>query len=155
MLNYLTAEALQRYIGESGSANSLLYYGSKQTKQLKASLSFANNNIEYIYNFSLLHAAGDTLIFTNEIIEEKKQNQSSIIKLEHEIKESGLPKCIKDKKDPTNKLIYNLLKNCRVFQFNDTSSNSNIRNKCYINDNKYLNHDAGNLAACQPGRSLG
>lgn len=32
MLNYMMTGALQRYVGDSGFANSLLYYGSKKRR---------------------------------------------------------------------------------------------------------------------------
>ncbi len=44
-------------------------------------------------------------------------------------------------------MIYRLLRECRVFQFHDTSKSSKIRSKGYINDNRYLHSDGGNLAA--------
>ena len=43
MLNYMMTGALQRYIGDSGFADSLLYYGSKKTSRLIADITFANS----------------------------------------------------------------------------------------------------------------
>jgi predicted ATPase len=43
--------------------------------------------------------------------------------------------------------VYTLLKGCQVFQFHDTSGAAKIRNKVYIEENKHLLKDAGNLAA--------
>jgi len=40
-----------------------------------------------------------------------------------------------------------LLNHCRVFHFHDTSPTSPVRRFCYIDDNKVLASDAGNLAA--------
>jgi len=149
MLNYLTTGALQRYIGESGSANSLLYYGSKQTSRLEAKLVFENETDVDNYKFSLAHAAGDTLIFTEEtIIWHNKTNPKPFtITLDPGIKESGLFKHSKNPNNTTSRIIYNLLRSCQVFQFHDTSSNARLRNKGYIGDNRFLYSDAGNLAA--------
>jgi predicted ATPase len=47
----------------------------------------------------------------------------------------------------TAKVIYKILRSCQVFQFHDTSPNSYIRNKVYVDNNKFLFSDAGNLAA--------
>ena len=38
-----------------------------------------------------------------------------------------------------------LLSGCRAFHFHDTSSQANIRRHHYIEDARYLRHDAGNL----------
>lgn len=40
-----------------------------------------------------------------------------------------------------------LITNCRVFHFHDTSASSRVRQTCYIEDNRFLMPDAGNLAA--------
>ncbi|GAB4420690.1 MAG: hypothetical protein OHK0039_34550 [Bacteroidia bacterium] len=41
-----------------------------------------------------------------------------------------------------------MLKACQVFHFHDTSANARVRGQGYIEDNRYLNSDGGNLAAC-------
>lgn len=145
MLNSLTEDELQNFIGENGTANSLLYYGIKQTKRLETKLIFANKNTEITYKFNLKHAAGDTLIFSEEVINwlQKVNKKPSHIHLSSGRKESDLI----NRKEKECKTILQLLRNCRVFQFHDTSAKSNIRNKGYINDNRFLNSDAGNLAA--------
>lgn len=149
MLNYLTTGALQRFIGESGSADSLLHYGSKVTSRIEASLQFEGDKDIDTYKFCLAHAAGDTLIFTEETIEwiVKGEKKPFTITLDPGIKESGLFTYQANPKNKTGKVIYNLLKNCQVFQFHDTSSKARIRNKGYIGDNRFLYSDAGNLAA--------
>lgn len=68
MLNYMTTGALQTFIGKNGSANSFLYYGSKNTTRVNARLTFVDRETKDDYKFSLAHAAGDTLIFTEEKI---------------------------------------------------------------------------------------
>lgn len=149
MLNYLTTGALQRFIGESGSADSLLHYGSKVTSRIEASLQFEGDKDIDTYKFCLAHAAGDTLIFIEETIEwiVKGEKKPFTITLDPGIKESGLFTYQANPKNKTGKVIYNLLKNCQVFQFHDTSSKARIRNKGYIGDNRFLYSDAGNLAA--------
>ena len=149
MLNYMTTEALQIYIGENGFANSLLYYGIKQTTRLNASLLFENNQGKTRYKFSLAHAAGDTLIFMEETLSWHKNENKKPFKiiLEPGIKESGLKESMKKESAKTSKIIYSLLRNCQVFQFHDTSMKANIRNQGLIKSDRYLYRDAGNLAA--------
>lgn len=148
MLNYITAGALQTYIGQSGYADSLLYYGSKKTSRLSAELSFSNDKSDDKYSFTLSHAANDLLIFTEETLfwkDRKKTAKPVRISLDPGVKESGLYKYSKESK--TAKVIFSLLRGCRVFQFHDTSKEAKIRNSGYINDGDFLRNDGGNLAA--------
>ena len=115
MIGYMMTTALQQYIGDQGGASSLLNFGPKKTPVLSAKFVFENEDVYDDYEFSLAHAARDSLIFT--------------------------------KNSEPSKLIYKLLRNCNVYQFHDTSSTARIRNKGYINQNEYLYHDGGNLAA--------
>lgn len=149
MLNNMTTGALQQYIGEQGFADSLLYYGSKNTSRIKAELVFEQEDRgQDRYFFALSHASGDTLIFTEEyaIWHQKGFSKPVTIDLKAGHKESGLYNEAKNE-NKTGVVIYSLLKNCKAFQFHDTSKNSRIRNQCFIENNEFLYDDGGNLAA--------
>lgn len=149
MLNYMTTGALQKYIGQSGSADSLLYFGSKKTNRIIAEITFSDTKSKDIYLFSLAHAAGDTLIFTEETLCWQDQSKPIPFKisLDPGLKESGLFDRTKQTTAKVEKVIFKLLKNCQVFQFHDTSKEARIRNSGYINDTEFLRSDGGNLAA--------
>ena len=151
MLNYMMTGSLQTYIGESGFAEALLYYGAKVTNRIESTIRFSNNQEMDKYHFNLSHAVGDTLIFTNEALSYWKKGKEKPLEysLSPGSKESGLLAEIKqkDNKSKTSRIIYRLLRNCQVFQFHDTSKTSKIRSKGYINDNRFLRSDGGNLAA--------
>ncbi|MCF8338730.1 MAG: AAA family ATPase [Bacteroidales bacterium] len=156
MLNEMMKGKLQFFVGENGSSNSFLFYGFKHTRKIKASLYFTSDNESYEYDFSLKHAAGDTLIFSNEKITVKENNKTLIDKeFDSGGKESEFYKNLNsiggfDVNDLTtmNYTILELkMKSLQVYQFHDTSKNSGLRNSVYINDNRYLHNDAGNLAA--------
>lgn len=149
MLNYMTTGALQTYIGRSGYADSLLYYGSKKTTQLESEITFSDNDSTDKYGFTLSHAAGDTLIFTKETLYWKKNDKLNPFTktLDPGLKESGLYEYSRKPDGKIAQIIFNLLKNCQVFQFHDTSKEAKIRNSGYINDCEFLRSDAGNLAA--------
>ena len=149
MLSYMMTNALQNFIGENGGASTFLYYGPKKTNRIIASLDFADENAVDKYSFTLAHAAGDTLIFTEELIYCKLSNESRPFELSLDpgLKESGLYNKIKETKTKPAKVIFQLLKNIQVFQFHDTSKEARIRNNGYINDNTFLRSDGGNLAA--------
>jgi predicted ATPase len=154
MLNYLTTGALQNYIASGGFAEAFLYYGSKQTNRIRACIQFLDDKACDDYKFTLSHAAGDILIFTEEVLEYRKinSNQPYVITLNPGVRESDLKDYYKRKDLPQhNKLvsqkIFQLLKGCQVFHFHDTSESSKIKNSGYIEDNQFLRSDAGNLAA--------
>jgi predicted ATPase len=149
MLGYMMSNALQTFTGENGGAGTLLYYGTKKTNRMSASLDFADLKASDKYNFTLAHAAGDTLIFTEENLFCQIQNRAKPFKLTLDpgLKESGLLDAIREPNATISRVIYSLLKNIHVFQFHDTSKESRIRNNVYINDNIFLRSDAGNLAA--------
>jgi len=149
MLNFMTTGALQTYIGKSGYADSLLYYGSKKTTRLESEITFSDNNSIDKYGFTLSHAVGDILIFTEETLYWRRNDNPKPFKisLDPGLKESGLYEYSKRPEAKIAQIIFKLLKNCQVFQFHDTSKEAKIRNSGYINDCDFLRSDAGNLAA--------
>ena len=69
MLNEMMAGRLQQYVGATGRAQSLLYFGPKVTREMEAQLEFEVVNGMDTYAMRLFHAAGDTLIFADESLE--------------------------------------------------------------------------------------
>jgi predicted ATPase len=149
MLNMMTTGALQEYIARSGGANSILHYGSKQTVRIEANLKFVQDRHVDTYSFALSHASGDTLIFTDEELswhDQAKFPSPQKVTLGSGHKESLLNSEMSSTKGATARVVYQILRSCRVFQFHDTSLTANKRYKVYIENNKFLYSDAGNLA---------
>ncbi|TAE40470.1 MAG: DUF2813 domain-containing protein [Runella slithyformis] len=154
MLNYAMTGALQTFVAERGFADSFLYFGSKNTRQIQASVAFLDNESTDCYDFTLTHAAGDILLFTEEKITYHKLSTKTpyVITLNPAVRESDLLQIGKRENSSINdkkvaSIVLSLLRKCRVFHFHDTTLNAKIRGQGYIEDNQYLNHDAGNLAA--------
>jgi predicted ATPase len=139
MLNCMLTGGLQQFIGKEGGAQSLLHYGPKNTRVLNASLTLEMNNHSNIYEFSLVKAVQDTLIFAEEtaVFDGHKKEFGS------GQKESVLS----GERNPDNWALKDFFSSCRFFQFHDTSDTAHIRNSAYIERNKYLYSDAGNLPA--------
>jgi predicted ATPase len=139
MLNYMLTGSLQQFIGKEGGLQSLLHYGAKHTRVLNASLSLKINDHRNVYEFSLVKAVQDTLIFAEEtaIFDGRKKEFGS------GQKESVLSA----ERNADNWVLKDFFSKCRFFQFHDTSDTANIRNSAYIEQNKYLYSDAGNLPA--------
>lgn len=158
MLNFMMTNALRTFVADQGYARSILYYGPEVTTRLTAEILFCGWDAksqftkQNYYRFILTHAAGDTLIFTDENIEYRRINQDSQIPVSTPYslgvghQESQL-KAARDRGQQTATVLYNLLQSCRVYQFHNTASTARIRGKGYINDGNYLREDGGNLAA--------
>ena len=158
MLNFMMTDALREFVAQQGYARSLLYYGPERTTKLTAELLFASEDAEgqmiseNYYRLTLSHAAGDLLSFTDENIEFRGLTDDApaadgapyILGVGHQ--ESQL-KVARDRGQQTAEVIYRLLQGCRVYQFHNTASTAKIRGQGYINDNRYLRSDGGNLAA--------
>ena len=151
MVGYMMTSALQQYVGEQGGASSLLHFGPKVTPELSAKFEFENETAYDAYEFFLVHAAQECLIFTHEILSYQDKKKYSTIS-QRELPPGTKESCLKSDIQELNnfapaKMIHTLLRNCRVYQFHDTSATAKIRNSGYINQSDFLYGDGGNLAA--------
>ncbi|MFA7578044.1 MAG: AAA family ATPase, partial [Candidatus Muiribacteriota bacterium] len=149
MLNRMNTQAIQEFIGKNGFADSLLYYGSKKTARIKAELTFESEVDKDTYGFTLSHASGDKLIFTDEYLtwHHIDYNRPQKLTLGAGHSESKLQEESRKKESRTAKIIYEILRDCQAFQFHDTSLTAKMRNKVYIGNNRFLFSDGGNVAA--------
>ncbi|MCD4728069.1 MAG: AAA family ATPase, partial [Pirellulales bacterium] len=151
MLNEMMGGRLQQFIATSGRAQSLLHFGPKVTPQLEVTLEFAVDGKNHEMDLKLVHAAGDTLV----IIEESFLRSSCGDGFDQSLSfmagqpEARLiePKKYDEETEAIRQVFRDLLNNCRVFHFHDTSPTAHVRQYCYIGDNRQLDSDAGNLAA--------
>lgn len=148
MLNEMMGGRFQYYIGRSGHAQSYLHFGPKITPQIEAKLEFEVDNGVDTYQMRLFHAAGDTLIFAEETLSFLQTGWSSprTDELGAGHQETQIHKAADEGKETAKALRY-LLNRCRVYHFHDTSSTAEVRQSCYVGDNRWLKSHAGNLAA--------
>ncbi len=149
MLNEMMGERLRHFIATSGRAQSLLHYGPKKTPQITASLVFDVDNGEDTYVLRLFHAAVDTLIFAEERLEFRQTDWvggPQVVDLGVGHQETGIKKAAEED-NPVARVFRHLLNNCRVYQFHDTSPEAKVRQYCYVDEDRWLMPDAGNLAA--------
>ena len=141
MLNNMMTGAFQVYVGKNGSAENLLYFGSKQTSVIKASLEFRNENNIDVYEIVLGKAVQDSLIFLSESViwNGKRYELASGQKESYLLSDQAVQN--------SEKIIKLILSNCRAFQFHDTSATAHIRGSSRIDYNRFLMSDGGNIAA--------
>ncbi|OQX27511.1 MAG: hypothetical protein BWK80_04960 [Desulfobacteraceae bacterium IS3] len=149
MINFMLSENLQLYIARSGGADSLLFYTSKTTLQIESTLTFETDAGFNTHYMRLVHAAQDTLIFADERVSFSQKGRppetapKTFFGAGH--KESGLIN--PPESNDTHRVMQRLMNQCRYFQFHDTSETAGIKQNSYVEDNRYLRSDAGNLAA--------
>lgn len=108
---------------------------------ISASLVFKNEKFTDTYEFSLVKAVNDTLIFSEEIITAGRQR----FELHSGQKESFL--LTDEASHKSERVIRTILSGCKTFQFHDTSSEAHIRNAANIDNNRFLMSDGGNVAS--------
>lgn len=146
LLSQLPLGKLRMFVSECGGAQRILNYGSKHTAAIICDVIIEHEGIWYDYRFSLSYSAPNSLIFSEESISKVSDElEMDISKSQNEYQsESMLSLPVLDK---WQKLFYDFFCGIRVYQFNDSSFSSAMRNVCHKDANKYLQSDAGNLAA--------
>lgn len=144
MLNFMTTGALGQYVGQQG-ASRLLFYGPKKTESISFGLQFEDASAVDTYSASLFYGLPDRLFFAKEEITFARKGATTPqqYSLQGTDTESGL----KTDSNKTSNVVYALLSRIRTYQFHDTSDTAKIKDRGYVDDAKYLRHDAGNLAA--------
>lgn len=150
LVSSLHARTLQRYIGQQGGASQLLHYGPKETQQLTCTLRFDQDTSRFEYEAVLGYAAGDTLVFLDERIDEHRDTLSSTggHTLGGGHKESLLEDAASAPGARAEQLVHRALSQMRFFHFHDTSFTSALRTNARAEDTRGLHSDGGNLAAC-------
>ncbi|MEI6408762.1 MAG: AAA family ATPase [Bacteroidota bacterium] len=130
-------------VQESGGAERLLRYGSKETSVIIIQLNFS----PYHYDVTLRSSTDDNLFVALESVGvESAQNPPiSWTAIASGTKESNLKSAAKE--DVGARYIHEAVQNWRVYHFHDTSSSAAVKKTSQINDNLFLREDAGNLAA--------
>ena len=147
LLNALMGGRLQHYVATTGRAAANLHFGPRMTPQLEAKLNFEADQGTNTYHMRLFHAAGDSLIFAEETLSfqplDRDLPHHRSLGVGHE--EARVREFVEG--EPLLNTLRNFLNHCRVYHFHDTSPTARIHQHCYIEDNRWLMPDAGNLAA--------
>jgi predicted ATPase len=138
LLKRLTSNNLQRYVGQSGGADDLLYYSSKNTREIFCKLAIRSEQCDLKYAFTLSYASRGTLLINNETL---YKGNTIIAEQKAMLQESD----IADKKE--FEPIKHYIDKMGYYQFRDASETSRIKQQINIDDNSYLKSDGANLSA--------
>ena len=148
MLNEIVKENLQLYVGKSGGADNLLYFGRKTTDAIEITLTFpgSGQGLSSGYRCRLIPSQQDTLVFGSEVCWFHDRSRYST---PHEIDlGSGHTEThLTDQPKTVEGYVLGTMRDWRVYHFHDTSDSSKIRATGDIHDNQNLRDDARNLAA--------
>lgn len=149
MISYMATDGLSQFVGRNGFARSLIYYGHSRAS-VSGRFRFGDGISEDTYSFAMEPAADGSLFISSETVLWQENREDKDIKpFVREFHGTGTTSALigEENEDRTAKAVLSFLRSFRVFHFNDSSINSAMRSPCYINDNRYLRSNAGNLAA--------
>jgi predicted ATPase len=152
MVNHISSGALQKYVGESGMAGSLLHFGSDRTRTIRFGFEFGSGDWTDVYEADLSFYAPDGLFFTEERVSARQAGHPNPLQetlpsagqRESQLDADNAPTIACQK---TRRVISAMLRGCRVYQFHNTAPTAPLRTSCYIDQGAYLRGDGGNLPA--------
>ena len=138
MIDYVISGDLQQYVAKQGGADTVLNFGAKRTSNILSEFEFENAQGFDVYELSLGIAAQDSLTLNYEAFfyrDNRGVTNPTVSDFERLFDHRS------------EKVIRELLRSSKVYQFHDTTITAKIRNSGYINQNDVLYSDGGNLAA--------
>ena len=152
----LRSRKLGEFVGRYGGADDQLFGGNKQTPSMEATVGLTTEAGQNEYRFVLTYAHPDRFIFTEEAcrfssndcpiqagwqyIDDSGYGEARIVEAAQSGKDLGI-------NSDTASSIVKLLRNCKTYQFHDTSDESNLKKLWDVEDNNSLRSDGGNLAS--------
>ena len=155
MLNWmLGSRRLGEFIEQQGGADNQLYRGNKVTPRMEAEIQLSTTKGRNDCSFSLAYGSPDRFFFSTEqfrFSNSEIAGDSPWTYLEGGHREARIVEAaqgtIPEANSTTASVIVNLLRNCTVFQFHDTSVSSDMKKTWDVDDHLRLRSDGGNLAA--------
>lgn len=147
-LNRIINRQLQVYTGESGGADSILYYGRKQSDHFAVKLAFAGETNGY--EFTLTPTTNDQFIFSDERawFHDKANYATPYIAIQEVGHiESKLSDHVENTRNRVVRYVIDDLNSWKLYHFHDTSDSARVKQTGDISDNQVFQPDARNLAA--------
>jgi predicted ATPase len=149
MLSWMSASPgnLQLHVSRTGGANSLLHDGVARTPQMEAQITIATEAGRNEYFMRLFHASPDTLIFADERYRFSRSGfptEAPWTRLGPGQRESLL--LGEADTHTTARVILQLLRDLKVYQFHNTSDTARIKTRWSVEDSRFLKEDGANLA---------
>jgi predicted ATPase len=141
LLSKIVERQLQVQVARSGGADSLLHYGSRNTRELFFRLRMGANG----YEARLAPDERDRLFFTEEHLWIQRDGKPEDTSWGSGHRETELFNVLFDPQAVAGSI--DILRGRRVYHFHDTSSEAAVQKTGDLHDNDFLRSDAANLAA--------
>ena len=151
----LKTRRLDEFVQKQGGADDQLHGGNRTTRRMEAEVSIRTDVGMNDYRFALSHAHPDRLFFVEERFRFSWGDHPDDFPWQYlktggedaeivRAAQAGVYPGVQVKKA---RVIVHLLRDCSVYQFHDTSDESNLKKRWQADDNSYLRSHGGNLAA--------
>ena len=137
---------LQAYVAVNG-ANSLLHFGRKSTESIKLKIGFEDIGTPYsnYYSIELIPTNNDSLVFKSEVT--GFQNSSAYTSPTWDVLGAGHAESeLSTSRVKVARYVSEDMASYRVYHFHDTSSGASVKQTKDLEDNRFLQTDAANLA---------
>lgn len=144
LLAYIRTRSLWRFVKSDGPASSLLHDGPKTTDAIHLEATFRREAGAHTYRATLGYAAGEALIFDDEVVESSTADDPEPMRvpLGQGHRESRL-----EHGGQTGQSLDHCLAQLNFFHFHDTSNRSALRTASPRYQTDTLKSDGSNLAA--------
>ena len=145
----LRTQSLRTFVGYSGGADALLHHGARRTPILRFRIEASTDDgAATAYGARLGHGAGDTLIFQEETVEERRAGETafSVKSLGAGHVESQLEPSSKNRAFWPASVVRGWVSRMNYFHVHDTSTSAPLRNHGRQEESDYLRWDGRNLA---------
>ncbi len=151
----LKSRRLEEFIQSQGGAADQLFGGSKLTPRMTAEVTMRTEAGRNDYRFALAYTHPDRFMFTEEAFRFSREGIDTEApwqylesgRREAEIVVAAQSPGTIDVNRTTARALVNLLRNCAVYQFHDTSYTSGFKKRWDAEDSDSLRSHGGNLAA--------
>ena len=149
LLRALSRRRLDEFVQRRGGANDQLFGGHHRTKCIKAEVSFQTALGYNTLGFHLKRAESDHFMLANEVFHVQPHHTRDGLNYGpyRTDSESGFALAAYSKGgDDHSKAAADLLRDCMIYQFHDTSSTSRLKTRWDAEDGHRLLEHGGNLA---------
>lgn len=152
----LKSRRLNEFVQFQGGADDQLFGGAEVSRHIEAEIAIRTDDGLNDYRFVLAYVHPDRFLFTEEAFRFSSKEISTKAGWQHlgsghteaKIVEAGYADGPVGNVNPTTaRTIVNLLRDCAVYQFHDTSDSSGFMKRWEADNSNYLRSHGGNLAA--------
>ena len=151
----LRSRRLGEFVERNGGGDDQLFGGSRVTPRIEAEISLRADRGRNDYCFTLAYAHPDRFFFAEEAFrfsDAARDTEAPWQYLDSGHREAQIVEASQSAEYPgantqTARVITKLLRSCAVYQFHDTSDDSNFNKLWDVADNEQLRSHGGNLAA--------